>query len=63
MSAGVSTDQSESAELTSPVGVGEFMFPQQPYKAIAFTGALGEPNCDSAQLSLTGSHRDDMFFW
>jgi hypothetical protein len=48
MLTGMSTDQSQTAELTSPVGVGESMLPRQPYKAAAFTGALLiAPNCDS----------------
>jgi hypothetical protein len=56
MFAGVSMDQSESAELTSPAGVGKFTFSQQPYEAIASACELlanrivtNEPNCDSSQ--------------
>jgi hypothetical protein len=39
MLAGMSTDQSQSAELNPPAGVDEFTFPRQPHEAIPFTGA------------------------
>jgi len=40
MPTGVSMDQSESAELTSSVGVGKLTFPRQPYETVAFACAL-----------------------
>ena len=40
MLTGVSMDQSERAELTSSVGVGEFTFPRQSYETVAFACAL-----------------------
>jgi hypothetical protein len=38
--AGMSTDQSQSAEPNPPSGVGEFTFPRQPHETIPFTGVL-----------------------
>jgi hypothetical protein len=60
MFAGVSMGQSESAELTSSAGVGEFTFPRPPHTAIAFARTIGEPKCDSANYRWPSPHGNDM---
>jgi hypothetical protein len=63
MLAGVSTDRSESAELTSSAGVGEFTFPRPPHTAITFARTIGEPKCDSVNYRWSSPHGNDTLFW